>query len=407
MVEVLIATYHFHPEFGGAGLRLRGYAQRFRDAGSSLGVSMRFFTRDLEDPNRKKELLMGQTAAGFPTEDGLRVDRVELRNSYGTIGYTRSFVSLLLKYCRNLQTRPDIIIFVTLDFWMIPEILRLRSLGVKVIYLHTLRGAYSDNPIRRALQWARRMLVYNCVDTVITSSGVNARALSAAGVIRPIEVISNGVDLKRFVPLEVRQQGDDLREELGINLDAKIILFVGRLNQRKGADLIVDAFIRVTKQEPDAHLILVGPTDTDLVGSLVAKLDNVNLKAQVTQAGLVVDVEKYYQIADVFVFPSRREGFGNAVLEAYSTETPCVLTPFVGLPDEFGVAEEHYLLAEHDADAIAVQIKRILDSPELAESLSRRAKQLVTKTSGVESSLSALASVFGSLVGDREISQHL
>ena len=93
--------------------------------------------------------------------------------------------------------------------------------------------------------------------------------------------------------------------------------------------------------------------------------------------GSVDNVEDYLQAADVFVFPSRREGMPNVVHEAYATALPSVLCPFVGMSPEFGVPGEHYLAAGHDAREIGARVLALLDSESLRAALGSAARAWV------------------------------
>jgi glycosyltransferase involved in cell wall biosynthesis len=76
----------------------------------------------------------------------------------------------------------------------------------------------------------------------------------------------------------------------------------------------------------------------------------------------------------MFVFPSRREGFGNVVLEAMAMELPVVLTPYKGLPEELGTAGREYVLSRPDPDSVAAHIETLLDDLGRRQALGRAAR---------------------------------
>src|SRR5690606_20193071 len=101
--------------------------------------------------------------------------------------------------------------------------------------------------------------------------------------------------------------------------------------------------------------------------------------------------------ADVFVFPSRREGMPNTVLEALGCGVPSVLTPFIGLPEEFGRPGTEYLLSERTAEGLATAVTRILESPALRDELSAAGRRWVEESLGVETSLDRYAALYREL----------
>jgi glycosyltransferase involved in cell wall biosynthesis len=120
----------------------------------------------------------------------------------------------------------------------------------------------------------------------------------------------------------------------------------------------------------------------------------------VTFTGAVDNVEAYLQTADVFVFPSRKEGMPNVVPEAFACGLASILTPFKGLPDEFGRPGEQYVLVERNAEALATAINAILDDPERRRQLGRRGRKWVEEHLDVEISLDRYADLYYELAND-------
>lgn len=152
----------------------------------------------------------------------------------------------------------------------------------------------------------------------------------------PSFVVPNGLDWARFAELPVRGA---FRARLGVGR-APLVLFLSRLNFKKGLDLLVPAFARVRARIPDAVLAIVGP-DNEGYGAKV--------RGWVAEHGLVdavrfVDhlqgeqVLQAYVDADVFALPSYTENFGMVVAESLACGTPVVISDQVNIHGEVAAA---------------------------------------------------------------------
>lgn len=183
-------------------------------------------------------------------------------------------------------------------------------------------------------------------ECVIASSKSEASQFSTVYPVTDerIETVPNGIDLDEFDPLP--DEGT-FREEYGIDSDVPMVLFLSRLHERKGGDLLVSAFAELRETYPDARLVFVGP-DEGARESLEQQVEDYRLSDVVLFTGPLYDNDKLaaYRDADVFVLPStnRHESFGNVVLEALACGTPVVVTNVCGvaeyLPGQFTTSTE-------------------------------------------------------------------
>lgn len=146
------------------------------------------------------------------------------------------------------------------------------------------------------------------------------------GFRQPIIILPNGIDLQPLVPrTEVR---------------SRTLLFLGRIHEKKGIDLLLAAWARVEAQHPHWRLRIVGTDGSDApAGGLTQRLKALAASLQLKQVcfdDALYGAEKLaaYRNADLFVLPSHSENFGMTVAEALSQETPTVATtgtPWAGL----------------------------------------------------------------------------
>lgn len=169
-----------------------------------------------------------------------------------------------------------------------------------------------------------------------------------------------------------------------------MVVFVGSVIQRKGADLLLAAWLLVQKSHPQAKLVFVGPygpRETHLTEALRIEheqflekfqslLNQLDDRHSVIMAGSVDNPQDYFRAADIFAFPSLLEGMGGVIPEAMACELPSVLTRFDGFPEvEFGTPGEHFLLADFTPESIATQIRCLLENPDECQRIGKKARQ--------------------------------
>lgn len=194
----------------------------------------------------------------------------------------------------------------------------------------------------------------------------------------------NAIDTDLFEPLQDPKAREKFRHDFNLPLDASVLLFTGSLIQRKGVDLLVDAFIEVSQLDTDLFLWLVGPKDRsenpsmdeDFVTSLKQKVMGVGLSERVSFHGMIAErgrLAEAYQAADVFVFPSRKEGLPNVVLEAMACGLPVIVSNLPGLKGVINPNENGFLVPIDDVQVLTKQIEYVTENPVAAEQVGQSA----------------------------------
>jgi phosphatidylinositol alpha-mannosyltransferase len=196
-----------------------------------------------------------------------------------------------------------------------------------------------------------------------------AQKFAAKHVAGDFTVIPNGVDLKRFNPeaSSISQYQDDKLN----------IVFVGRMESRKGVNYLIEAYGLLKREFPKTRLILVGP-GVRLRHKYEKMVKADGLKDVVFTGPVSYDeLPRYYQTADIFCAPATgRESFGIVLLEAMALGKPVVATRIEGYSAVITDEQEGLMVPPRDAKSLAQALKRLI----LDESLRRAlgAKGLVT-----------------------------
>lgn len=143
------------------------------------------------------------------------------------------------------------------------------------------------------------------------------------------------------------------------------VLFVGRLERVKGADLLINAFAEVVQNHPELELVITGDgTERERLQSLARAL---NLESNVTFLGWASESEVETLMSDCYalVVPSRREGLSNIVLKALSMGKPLIATRVGGIPEVVCHGENGIMVDSESPRDIALAVKRLLEDPEL------------------------------------------
>jgi glycosyltransferase involved in cell wall biosynthesis len=157
----------------------------------------------------------------------------------------------------------------------------------------------------------------------------------------------------------------EFRASLKIPTDARLILFLGRLSQKKSPVLLLEAFAQLPPFSPAAHLAFVGPDESGMLAHLQQMAARLNLSSRVHFSGPLSGDAKWsaYRDADVFVLPSQNENFGNTAAESVAAGTPVVLTDQCGIaPLLDGVAG---ITVTHSTGSLATTITALFNNPTL------------------------------------------
>lgn len=235
-----------------------------------------------------------------------------------------------------------------------------RKRGTKVIYtahgFHFFKGAPLINwllyfPVEWALaRFTDALITINKEDYARAQKFASKRVYYVPGV---------GIDTKKFAVDEgtKRAKREKIRTELGIPDTATVLLSVGEVNENKNHRVVIEALAKL--KATDVHYIICGRGE--LEESHKALANQLGLNGRVHLTGYRNDVADFYQAADIFVFPSLREGLPVAVMEAMASGLPIVCNDIRGCTDLIEDGVNGSKLMECSPDMYATTVGLYLD----------------------------------------------
>jgi glycosyltransferase involved in cell wall biosynthesis len=217
--------------------------------------------------------------------------------------------------------------FFALSMFRGPKVLTLHSCFPDACWRHRMAPYY---------RW-----VFRRAAAVIAVSDATAQSMCRYADFEPT-IIPNGIDVPYW---RARPSGDYLRPGM------RNLVYLGRLEQRNGPDLAIEAFTRISAAVPDVRLLMAG--DGPMRGALQAQVP-AHLQARVEFLGPVYDQRpELLASSSVFLLPARAVGFSIMVLEAFAAGLPVVALPALGT-DRAGDHWSNVVLAKDtSADAFA------------------------------------------------------
>jgi glycosyltransferase involved in cell wall biosynthesis len=250
-------------------------------------------------------------------------------------------------------------------------------------------------------RWARLAwrVIGRRADVLLTNADALRTEAEAHGTVARWEVIPNGVDTDWF---RVDGSSAEAKRALGLHPVRPVLGAVGRLEARKGHDLLLDA-LHVMRTLAPAHrpqLLLVG--DGPLRSALERRTGELGLARDVMFAGSLSDVRPALAAIDLFVLPSRAEGMSNALLEAMAAARPVVATAVGGTSEVLDADRTGVLVRPDDPEALAAAVLGLLAEPVRCARLGAAARQAVEDRFGARRMISRLEELYTERLAARE-----
>jgi len=395
-MRILNVTETYAPflEFGGPPVKVRALSEGLARRGHTVGVLTADWGLEKRMQTPEERITAERSPFGWRcTENGVQAIYLPTWLRYRTVSWNPA----VKRYCRvRLQNFDVIHIFGLYDLLgpsvasacrvrNLPYVLEPIGMFVPIVRSLRLKGLYH-------LVWGRRL--FEGASAVIATSDQEAEELAAGGV--PGEKIAlrrNGVEVPESWP-----KPGEFRKAHGIAEDAKLVLYLGRLSEKKSPDLLLQAFARLPEQlgGKTLQLVFAGPDEGGMTSQLEQMATQLGVRTRLQLAGPVFGADKWaaYRDADVFVLPSQNENFGNTAAEAVAAGTPVIVTEQCGIAPL--LADEAGVVVPHDSDALSEAILRVLDEMELRARLASGCAK-VTSRLGWDEPIREMESLYAKL----------
>jgi glycosyltransferase involved in cell wall biosynthesis len=282
------------------------------------------------------------------------------------------------------------IVNTTVSGWIVPM---FREVGIESLCLiHELPGiirSYGlENRAKQIASFARRIVFA----APVVAEGFSQFALikSENQAIRP-----QGLYRRNKWRSNKKEARARLRNRLSLEPDAKVVLAVGSPDHRKGIDLFVDCACRILAKRADVDFIWLGHWDTATRKAVKSKLPSGPIEKRIHFVGYDSDTSLYHAGSDVYALTSREDPFPSVVLDSFHVAVPVVAFASSGGGSELVEKLGGEVTSAMDTIGFSEAICRLLDTPELARSISTTAQAYVDQNFSFREYLFDLCDMLG------------
>jgi glycosyltransferase involved in cell wall biosynthesis len=395
-MRILKITESYAPfyEFGGPPVKVEALAKGLAERGHKVTVLSADWGFESRQPGERPNAR--RSPFGWVSEDG----GVEAQYLPTWLRYrSLTWNPAVTRYCRARLDQFEIVhIFGLYDLLGPPVARACRERGIPYVvepigmFLPIVRSILLKRVYHRL--WGARMLGGS--SAVVATAEQELEELARGGIPRSkLSLRRNGVMVPRDMPARGR-----FRVEQGLPPDALVVLFLGRLSEKKSPQMLLEAFARLPARllGREVRLVFAGPDESGMRSRLEQRSENLGVKARVRFAGALFGSAKWsaYVDSDVFVLPSQNENFGNTAAEAAACGTPVVITETCGVAPLLSGAAG--IVVPHETSALAGAVQQVLSDAGLRARLSEGGRRIAGRL-GWDEPLAAAERLYNQIAG--------
>lgn len=243
-----------------------------------------------------------------------------------------------------------------------------------------------------------KRIIANAAAMHYTSQAEKVEA-AQAGVEKDSYVIPLGVDAR---PLEHLPNPDRFFSRYPNARGREIVLFLSRVDQKKGLDRLIRAFAQLNRLRPEALLVIAGTGESHFVEALRNQSRALGIADEIIWTGFVTGEDKLSAIAaaSIFALPSSSENFGIAAVEALAAGLPCVLSDQIGIVDDVREYDAG-LVTACDDDELVSALLQLSENQALRVRLSANARRLAAERFSVEAMTRSITRMYNGVLSER------
>jgi glycosyltransferase involved in cell wall biosynthesis len=337
----------------------------------------------LEDPHRPVDAFFAVLA-----DKSIRAHRVPIRHhlDFTLPGRLRSLLQTL---------KPDIVHTHLLhaDLYGLPA--ARRAAAKAIISSRHNDDKFRGNPLLKIIN---RTMMHHA-HRVIVISGALASFVERVEGLPAEKIVTIHYGLEAPPRATANSARERARDELGYGPSEQIVGIFGRLIEQKGVDVLLDAFVQVRTQHPNAKLLIVG--DGRDHAALEAQAQALGLQEAAQFTGWVDQAQYLMPACDIITVPSRWEGFGLVTLEAMGWARPLVASRTSALPEIIVDGETGLLVLPEDSKALAKSINQLLAEPDTAIQMGHAGYERLVEHFSVEKMVCATLDLYQLLLNNR------
>ncbi|WP_373479708.1 glycosyltransferase [Geminocystis sp.] len=254
------------------------------------------------------------------------------------------------------------------------------SVQKKIPYIITPHGMLE--PWALSYKSNKKKLFYNLLEkpAINQASGIQVLATPEKDRVKslnlkpPLFVIPNGIVTKDF---ELLPSSSIFLDRFPNTKNRQLILFLGRIDPKKGLDLLAPAFAKVYQKFPNTHLVIAGPDNVGYLPTVKNYFEELGCLDGVTFTGMLTGEMKYSALsaASIYVAPSYSEGFSMSILEGMASGLPCIFTTGCNFPEAQETNTAY--VVDIDSESIEKALLKCLENPTEAKQMGHRAQKFI------------------------------
>ena len=261
-----------------------------------------------------------------------------------------------------------------------------------VLSEHSVYNRRRHYKVLKVLDW---VIYHRYMRIIAVSDEVKAALIEwLPGIESKVVVVHNGIDPNSFYAST--EDMSSLRDDLGIQINEKVLLYAGRLLPEKGADVLLSALTFISSRNLTFKVLIAG--DGPLLNQLHNFVINHSLGDRVAFLGRRNDIPLLLNLADLVVIPSRWEGLPMLLLEAMAASKTVIATNVGGIPGVIKHKVNGWLIPPEDPKLLNESIIYLLENEEQRNKLGIRAFQTINENFSIETSIIKLIKIYNNLL---------